>query len=44
VIRGIVPITQELYLLMAFDTELVEFDEIVIKKLIPLIKRYAAGL
>jgi hypothetical protein len=44
VIRGIVPITQELYLLMAFDTELVEFDEIVTKKLIPLIKRYAAGL
>lgn len=44
VIRGIVPITQELYLLMAFDTELVEFDEIITKKLIPLIKRYAAGL
>jgi hypothetical protein len=44
VIRGIVPISQELYLLMAFDTELVEFDEIVTKKLIPLIKRYAAGL
>jgi hypothetical protein len=44
VIRGIVPVTQELYLLMAFDTELVEFDEIVTKKLIPLIKRYAVGL
>jgi len=44
VIRGIVPIDQELYLLMAFDTELVEFDEIVTKKLIPLIKRHAAEL
>jgi len=44
VIRGIVPIDQELYLSMAFDTELVEFDEIVTKKLIPLIKRHAAEL
>jgi hypothetical protein len=44
VIRGIIPITQELYLLMAFDIELVEFDEIITKRLMPLVKRYAAGL
>ena len=44
VIRGIIPITEELYLLMAFDIELVEFDEIITKRLIPLVKRYAAGL
>jgi hypothetical protein len=44
VIRGIIPITEELYLLMAFDIELVEFDEIIKKRLIPLVKRYAAGL
>jgi hypothetical protein len=41
VIRGIIPITQELYSLMAFDIELIEFDEIIAKRLIPLVKRYA---
>jgi hypothetical protein len=43
VIRGIIPITRELYLLMAFDIELVEFDEIIIKRLIPIVKRYTVG-
>jgi hypothetical protein len=37
VIRGIIPITQELYSLMAFDIELIEFDEIIAKRLIPLV-------
>jgi hypothetical protein len=44
VIRGIIPIAQELYLLMAFDSELIEFDEIIKKRLTPIVKRYAARL
>jgi hypothetical protein len=44
VIRGIIPITQELYLLMAFDIETDEFDKIIVQKLIPLLESYRASL
>ncbi len=38
VIRGIIPITDEIYLLIAFDIEENEFDYIITKKIAPLIE------
>ena len=40
VIRGMIPITDEIYLLIAFDIEEKEFDYIIMKKIAPLIERY----
>jgi hypothetical protein len=43
VIRGIIPITDQFYLLMAFDIEEDNFDEIISKKIVPLVWTYRQG-
>ena len=40
VIRGIIPITDQFYLLMAFDIEENNFDDIISKKIIPLVRNF----
>jgi hypothetical protein len=40
VIRGIIPITDQFYLLMAFDIEEVNFDDIILKKIVPLVRTF----
>jgi hypothetical protein len=44
VTRGIIPITNKLYLLIALDVELAEFDNLILKKIIPLVRKYKPKL
>ena len=43
VVRGIIPSTDQFYLLMAFDIEEDNFDEIISKKIVPLVWAYRQG-